>query len=101
MRKLVGIMLAVTFVFSLVAVSNVAMANDVKTKGTVVSVDKDAATLVFCPEGTKDNVTVKAEDPKQLAGLGEGDGVKVQYDADSGVASRIKKERHITVPVGC
>jgi len=100
MKKLVSMVLALTFVVSLGFVS-AAMAGDTKAKGTVVSVNKDEATLVFCPEGTKDEVSVKADDPKQLAGLDKGDSVKIEYDADAGTASKIKKQRKITVPVGC
>jgi len=75
---------------------------DNKVKGTVVSVDLKKGVLVFVPLWTEERVSVTAEHKDDLKGLEEGDGVRVLYkEGDMRVATRIKKVRAITLPVGC
>jgi Putative zinc-finger len=73
----------------------------VKATGVIVSLDLENGELVFLPKGEKDKVHVKV-DPSLLEGLQAGDKVMMVYDkSKANVATRIKKQRVIIVPVGC
>lgn len=96
MRKFFSLLIVSLFVVSFVATAAFAAA---ETKaGTIKSVDAAKGTIVFCPAGTKEDVTLKAS--KEVMGSFKAkDKVKVTMDA--GTASKIVKDRGAKVPVGC
>ncbi len=102
MKKVLIAVSAFLFAVSLFGVGTVSFAGEkVKEKGTIKSMDVEKGEIVFCPEGTKDEIPIKI-DPADLKGIEAGDSVMVQYEkGDVNEATRIKKERKITVPVGC
>lgn len=100
MKRMLLAMVSVFFVVSMFAVG-VACAEEVKAKGTLKSVDAAKGMVVFCPEGTKDEVSIKvtADDVK---GMKDGEKVTITYDkGKENVAKKIKKARDVKVPVGC
>jgi len=73
----------------------------VKAKGVIMSLDLENGELEFLPEGEKIKVQLMV-DPALLEGLQPGDKVLVVYEkSNTNVATRIKRERVIIVPVGC
>jgi hypothetical protein len=96
MKKFFSLLIVSLFVVSFVATAAFAAA---ETKsGTIKSVDAAKGTMVFCPAGTKDEITLKA-DKATMGSFKAKDKVKVTMDA--GVASKIVKDRGAKVPVGC
>jgi len=95
MKKILVSLVAVFFVATLVTA---AFAAETKQVGTIKSVDAAKGTVVFCPEGTKDELTIKVSaDLMKKAKAGE----KVKMVYDNNVASKIVKARGGKVPVGC
>jgi len=102
MKKALLLVSAFLFAVSLLGVGTVSFAGDtVKQTGKIVSMDAAKGDMVFCPKGTKDEIPMKA-DASELKGLKAGDAIMVQYETgDVNTVTRIKKQRTITVPVGC
>ncbi|HLB24724.1 MAG TPA: hypothetical protein VJM83_00200 [Nitrospirota bacterium] len=96
MRKALLALCSMMFVFTFI-LSGVCIA-ETKAKGTLKAVDAAKGTVVFCPEGTKDELSMKA-DKEMLKGVKAGDKVNVTYDKDT--ISKMKKMRDVKVPVGC
>jgi len=102
MKKALLLVSAFVFAVSLLGVGTVSFAGDkVKETGTLKSMDAKKGEMVFCPKGTKDEIAMKA-DPAEIKDLSAGDSVMVEYEkGDVNTVIRIKKQRKITVPVGC
>jgi hypothetical protein len=97
MRRIISLLIVSLFVVSFMA--TVAFAAAETKAGTLKAVDTAKGTIVFCPVGTKDEITLKAS--KEVIGSFKGrDRVKVTMDA--GTATKIVKERGAIVPKpGC
>lgn len=102
MKKVVLAVAAFVFALSLLSVGTIATAGDsVKANGKIVSMDAAKGEMVFCAEGTKDNVTIKM-DSAELKKFKAGDAVMVQYKPGTpNMGERMKKARSATMPVGC
>lgn len=97
MRKTV--LALVTLLLAVAFTAGVSFAADTKAMGTVKSVDAAKGTIVFCPSGTKEDITMKA-DKEMLKGVKAGDKVNIEYSADKTVKT-MRKARGGKVPVGC
>ena len=96
MRKFFSLLIVSLFVVSFVATAAFAAA---ETKaGTLKAVDAAKGTIEFCPAGSKDSVTLKAD--KAVVGSFKAKD-KVKVTMDGGTASKIVKDRGAKVPVGC
>jgi hypothetical protein len=99
MKKILSTVLAVCFVAAFVTA---AFAAETKAAGTIKSVDAAKGTVVFCAEGTKDEIPVKVS-ADLMKKVKAGEKVTLVYEkkgADN-VASKIMKSRGAKVPVGC
>jgi hypothetical protein len=102
MKKALLLVSALLFAVSLLSIGTTSFAGDkVKETGTMKSMDAKTGDMVFCPKGTKDEVSMKA-DPADIKGLKAGDKVMVEYEKGKvNTVIRIKKSRTIVVPTGC
>ena len=96
MRKIVLAVVTLLFAFS---VAGVALAADTKAMGTIKSVDAAKGTMVFCPSGTKEDITMKV-DKEMAKTVKAGDKVNIEYSADKTIKT-MRKARGGKVPVGC
>lgn len=94
MKKVIAVLTVVVLV---VVMASVVFAAD--AKGTIKSVDAKAGTVVFCPEGGKDE-TLKADKSVDLGKLKAGD--KVEATVDGGMLKGVKAAAAAKkAPVGC
>jgi hypothetical protein len=76
MKKIAVVAAAVVLV---VALASMAFAADMKM-GTIKSVDAKKGTVVFCPEGTKTDMKLKADKSVDLSTVKAGDKVEASID---------------------
>jgi hypothetical protein len=76
MRKLTAVLAAAIMV---VALGSLVFAAEMQ-KGTIKSVDAKTGTVVFCPEGTNTDVTLKADDSVDVKSVKVGEKVEVTVD---------------------
>ncbi|MGA2193294.1 MAG: hypothetical protein ABSG42_07985 [Nitrospirota bacterium] len=94
MKKALLSLMTALFIFSIAVSSAFA---DTKTQGTLKAIDTAKGTVVFCPKGTKKDITLKAgSDLTQ--GYKAGDNVILTYDKDT--VKQIRKMM-TKIPVGC
>lgn len=79
MKKIVAVL---TMVVLVVALGSFVFAAEAK-KGTIKGVDVKAGTVVFCPEGSKDDMTLKADKSVDLNKVKVGDKVEVSVEKDA------------------
>jgi cold shock CspA family protein len=97
MRKLTAVLAAAIMV---VALGSLVFAAEMQ-KGTIKSVDAKTGTVVFCPEGTNTDVTLKADDSVDVKSVKVGE--KVEVTVDKNVLKGVKAApmmKH-SAPVGC
>ena len=87
MRKAVLAFLAALFVVGMVTAGVSYAGEEMKTKGTIKSMDMEKGEVVFCPEGTEDHITIKVEED-MVKGIKAGDKVKMYYEAGDAKAAR-------------
>jgi len=78
MKKVAAVLVVVVMVVSLVSLVFAAEAK----KGTIKSVDAKNGTVVFCPEGTNNDMTLKADKAVDLSKVKAGEKVEVSVDKD-------------------
>ncbi|MBI5191444.1 MAG: hypothetical protein HZA22_12350 [Nitrospirae bacterium] len=100
MKKVLVSFAAALFVVAFVA-TGVSFAAGKKITGKVVSIDSAKGSIVVCPNGAKDNMTLKADaDMIKQKMIKAGNVVDITLDdADATMVKKIKKAA--TVPVGC
>ena len=100
MRKFLTFLMIVCL--SVIFTAGIALADQVKAKGTLKSIDSKTGVVVFCPKGTKDEIPIKV-DKERLSLFKKGDKVKITYDkTDKGnTASKLMKDRGLRIPAGC
>jgi putative cell wall-binding protein len=95
MKRFAAILISLVVIISLAAV---AFAADTQ-KGTIKSVDPKAGTITFCPEGTTDNVTLKADKSIDLSKVKPDTKAEVTVDKDT--VKGIKELKKPKPAVGC
>ena len=99
MRKFLQLMILSLFIVSFIATA--AFAVDLTKTGTLKSIDTKKGTIVFCPDGTKDEIKLKAS-KKMLKGLQGNEKVSITYDAGKAKSiTKVKTRSGVKVPVGC
>ena len=102
MKKFILLLVTAVFVLSFASMGAAAgkkqAVPDERKAGTITAVDAKAGTMVFCPEGTKNKMTLKA-DKAQLAKFKPGAKVVVMVNGDT--ATTIAVNRGAKIPVGC
>ena len=101
MKKFILLLVTALFVLSFASMSVAAgkqAAPDERKSGTITAINAKAGTFVFCPEGTKEKMTLKG-DKGQLARFKPGAKVVVMVKGDT--ATTIAVNRGARIPVGC
>jgi Cu/Ag efflux protein CusF len=80
MKKVIAVLAVVVLVVSMVSLVFAADMN--MKKGTIKSVDAKAGTVVFCPEGTTTDMTLKADKSVDLSKVKVGDKVDASIEKD-------------------
>ncbi len=79
MKKVAVVLAVVVLVVSMVSLVFAAEAK----MGTIKSVDTKAGTVVFCPEGTTTDMTLKADKTVDLSKIKAGEKVEVSIDKNA------------------
>ncbi len=100
MKKVAAVLTVVVLVVVLGSLAFAAGAQ----KGTIKSVDAKAGTVVFCPEGTTTDMTLKADKSVDLSKVKAGD--KVEVSVEKNTLKSVKAEAAAPAakpkaPVGC
>jgi len=96
MKRNGAVLVAVMLIATLAAVAYAAETQ----KGTIKGVDIKAGTITFCPEGTTDNMMLKADKSIDL-GMVKPD-TKAEVTVDKGMVKGIKEiKKPRKAPVGC
>jgi Cu/Ag efflux protein CusF len=95
MKKITAVLAAAVLV---VAMASMVFAADMK-KGSIKGVDTKAGTVVFCPEGTTAEMTLKADKAVDLSKVKVGDKVEVSVEKD--MMKSMKPAAKPKAAVGC
>jgi len=99
MKKVTAVLAVVILV---AALGSLAFAAEAK-KGTIKSVDAKAGTVVFCPEGTTTDMTLKADKSVDLSQVKAGE--KVEVSVEKNALKSVKAEAAAPAakkaPMGC
>jgi Cu/Ag efflux protein CusF len=79
MKKIAAVLAVVVLV---VAMTSLVFAAGME-KGTIKSVDAKTGTVVFCPEGTSKDMTLKADKSVDLSKVKAGDKVEASIEKDT------------------
>ncbi len=79
MKKIVAVLAVVVLVVSMASLVFAAGME----KGTIKSVDAKTGTVVFCPEGTNKDMTLKADKSVDLSKVKAGDKVEASIEKDT------------------
>jgi Cu/Ag efflux protein CusF len=95
MKKIAAVLAAAVLV---VAMASMVFAADMK-KGSIKGVDAKMGTVVFCPEGTTTEMTLKADKAVDLSKVKVGDKVEVSVEKD--MMKSMKPAAKPKAAVGC
>lgn len=99
MKKVAAVLAVMALVVSLTSLVFGAEAK----QGTIKSIDANKGTVVFCPEGTNTDMTLKADKSVDLSKVKAGDKVEVSVEKDTmkAVKAAAAPAAKPKAPMGC
>jgi len=95
MNRLTAVLISVVLIVVLASIASAAETQ----KGTIKAVDSNAGTITFCQEGTRDNITLRADKSIDLSKVKPDTKAEVTLDKDT--VKDIKEMKKPKAAVGC